>query len=321
MRAALRYLVVPAALALGMPAGVAAQDGNILFPIDSLEYLLAEAPFEDPDTLMGTRFEGDRTQRVSLWFDEGATGVPVKWAPAPRGGERFNNVPRYEIAAYELQKLFLSGPEYVVPPTVPRMFSLDWYRTLDEEADPTFGNARSVLVVLQWFLFSVTDENVFDEERFGSDLAYTRHWANLNLLTYLIAHKDSNRGNLLISTDPENPRVFAVDNGVAFGSEESDRGTRWGDLQVDRFPRETVERLRTLTRADLQGALGVLAQWEVQGDELVRVEPGENWWPERGVRERDEGVQIGLTEGEILSVWRRVEFFLDRLERGHVEVF
>ncbi len=41
--------------------------------------------------------------------------------PAPT---TFNNVPRYDLAAYELQKLFLDPPEYVVPPTALRMVPL-----------------------------------------------------------------------------------------------------------------------------------------------------------------------------------------------------
>lgn len=321
MRPRSRALVLAAVLALAAPGVLQAQGSSVLIPPDSLEYLLGEAPFELPDTLVGTRFAEDRTQRVPLWFDDGAVGVVVKWAPAPRGGEAFNNVPRYEIAAYELQKLFLPGPEYVVPPTIPRMFPLDWYGTVDGDVRPTFGDAQSVLVVLQYFLFNVSDEDVFDEDRFEADSVYARHWANVNLLTHFVDHKDANKGNLLISMVEGSPRVFAVDNGVAFGSERSDRGSRWGDLQVDRFPRRTVERLMAVTEERLRSELGVLAQYERRGDQLVRVEPEENWRPSRGIREEDEGVQIGLTEREIDRVWDRIESFLDRVREGRLGVF
>jgi hypothetical protein len=316
-----RVSLVLAAVVAWAPSGLTAQDLNIPIQIDSIEYLLESADFELADELTGTRFQGDRTDRVILRFDE-ATSFQTKWAPAPRGGEAFNNVPRYEVAAYEIQKLFLDEGEIVVPPTVMRAVSLDWYRTLTRDVDATFRGARSVLVVLQSFVNFVTDEDVWDEDRFDSDPAYARNWANANLLTYLIRHSDSNVGNLLISTFSSNPRIFAVDNGVAFNSIESDRGTRWRSLQVSRFPASTVERLRTLTEEQLHETLGVLAQWEVQGDELVRVPPTENIDRRRGVRDRNErGVQIGLTDDEIDDTWYRLEVFLRGVDNGQYQTF
>lgn len=305
---------------LAGPGRTLAQDANVLIPVDSLEYLLSRAPFELPEALRGTRFAEDRTQRVSLQFDDG-TAVLVKWARAPRGGEEFNNSPRYELAAYELQKLFLGESEYVVPPTLPRIVPVDWYRTMDDDVRSTFDEGRSVLVVLQYFLFNVTDDDVFDRDRFEADSVYARHWANTNLLTYLIEHKDSNEGNLLVSTRPESPRVFAVDNGLAFRSEESDRGTRWQRLLVDRFPHRTVERLRALTEEDLHEALGVLAQFELRGDQLVLVPSTANRRPGRGIHEEDGVVQIGLDEREIRDVWGRIEDFLSQVDRGRLGVF
>src|SRR5688500_11840023 len=41
----------------------------------------------------------------------------AKWKPSAEMGEGFNNQPRKELAAHELQKLFLEPHEYVVPPT------------------------------------------------------------------------------------------------------------------------------------------------------------------------------------------------------------
>lgn len=305
--------------ACAVPTGSASQTLNIQLPIDSIEYLLESAPFELPDDLAGTRFQGDRTMRVNLDF--GGTTVLTKWAPAPRGGEAFNNVPRYEVAAYEIQRLFLADDEVVVPPTVMRAVSLDWYRTLNDDIDPTFRRARSVLVVLQSFVNFVTDEDVWDEDRFNSDPAYARSWANANLLTYLIRHSDSNTGNVLISSFSSDPRVFVVDNGVAFNSIDSERGTRWRSLLVDRFPAATVERLRGITEEQLHETLGVMAQWEIRDEELVRVPPTENTDPRRGVRERDGIVQVGLTRDEIDDVWYRLETFLRGLDRGRYYTF
>lgn len=313
---ALALLVVGSVLTAG---SVRAQDSNVLLPADSLEYLLEHASMELPDTLVGTRFEGDRTSRVIFGYEDGTT-LLVKWAPAPEGGEEFNNYPRYELAAYEIQKLFLDEPDYVVPPTVVRMFPLSWYRTLDEDVEPTFDVGESVLVTLQYFLFQTTDEGVFDEARLASDTTYARTWANANLLTHLIWHSDSNAGNLRISTS-SNARVFAVDNGLAFRAPDSNRGTRWRVLQVDRFPAAAVDRLRALTREELDRTLGVLAEFRLADGELVPVTPGENWRPRRGIRERDYGVQIGLTQYEIDDVWDRIRGFLRAVDRGSMETF
>lgn len=308
------------AIALSIPsAGFAAQDLNIPLPVDSIEFLLEVAPFELPADLTGTRFQGDRTMRVNLEFE--GTTILTKWAPAPQGGEAFNNVPRYEVGAYEVSRMILDDAEIVVPPTVMRAVPLDWYRTLTRDVDATFRRSRSVVVVLQSFVNFVTAEEVWDDDRFDSDLAYAKHWANLNLFTFLIRHSDSNTGNVLISNFPSNPRLFSVDNGVAFNSIDSDRGTRWRSLLVDRFPATTVARLRTLTEDQFHERLGVLAQWQIQDELLVPVEPTENIDARRGVRERDGVVQVGLTRDEIDDVWYRLETFLRGIDSGLYQTF
>ena len=299
---------------------LAAQDAIVLLPVDSIEFLLAHGSFQAPEKLEGTRFAKDRTQRVPLWFSDG-TGVLVKWAAAPPGGDATNNSPRYELAAYALQKLFLDEAEFVVPPTAPRVVPAKWYQTLGQDITATFPGAESVLVVLQYFLFNVTDENVFDEGRLEADTAYARTWGNANILTYLIRHNDSNEGNLLISTAAGNPRVLAVDNGLAFNSELSDRGIRWRSLQTDRLPRHTVDRLRRVTRDQLERALGVLAQFEIRGTELVRVPPATNLQPGQGVRTQGGVVQLGLTDAEIDGVWSRIEDLLSDVDQGKMGTF
>jgi hypothetical protein len=310
-------LIVAAALAV-TSGSAQAQDINIPIPPDSLEYLLTTAPFEIAE-LTGTRFAGDRTSRAVLVFDS-MTSFLTKLAPAPRGGEEFNNVPRYEVAAYELQKLFLDAPEIVVPTTVMRALPLDWYQEQDRGVRATFGAPNSVVVVMQAFLQFVGTDNVWDESRFAADTAYARNWGNLNLVTYLIRHNDSNTGNLMISTLGA-PRVFSVDNGVAFNSIDSDRGTRWRNLIVDRFPARTVARLRTITEEQLNRELGVLAQWRVENDELVPMTPTENLDPRAGVRERNGIVQFGLTRDEIGDVWYRLEVFLSGVAAGRYRTF
>lgn len=267
-----------------------------------------------------TRYEGDRTQQALLDFS--GRLILVKWAAAPPGGYAFNNEPRYELAAYRLQKLFLPPADYVVPPTVVRCMPLDWYHEeMKRLVSPTFPEAKSVMVVLQYWIFGVEADDVFDEPRFQRDPLYARHLANLDLLTYLIRHNDANRGNVLVSRAPDSPRMFAVDNGLAFGSEGSYQGHDWRHLRVDRLPRETVERLRRLSREDLRRQMAVLAQFEAREGQLAPVEPGANLAPEQGVRRRDDVIQLGLTEQELSGLWGRLVSVLDRVDSGELALF
>ncbi len=309
-----------AALALALPAAGAAQDSNITMPVDSIERLLTSDSF-DIVVQQGSRFEGDRTTRTALAYPDG-TMLLSKWAPAPPGGEAFNNVPRFELGAYEIQELFLDESEYVVPPTVARAFPVEWYRALDPDARATFRDIDAVVVVLQYWLFSVSNEGFWDRDRFRADSVYARHFANFNILTYLIRHGDENVGNYLFSTDPSNPRVFSVDNGIAFSSRESDRGHRWRRLEVDRVPAATVERLRSLTEDELVRQLETLVQFRIRPDgTLERETPRPAVEPDQGIRRSGTTLQLGLTRREIHDVWARVQRILEDVARGDLETF
>lgn len=307
-------------LLLGLAAGQAvAQNVNILHPVDVIERRLGEDPLNVIDW-RGSRAEGDRTQRVALSYDDGSTMV-VKWAKAWPGASDFNNEPRYEVAAYELQKMYLDPADYVVPPTVLRSVPLTWLQGYDDTAQPTFDEAGSVLVVLQYWLFDVSNENFWDESRFDRDSIYARHFADMNLLTHLINHVDENVGNFLISMDSLNPHVYSVDNGVAFRSDRSDRGYRWRELRVNRLPHATIERLRAITREELGRRLGVLATYRVADGLLVPVESETNLNPGRGVRRMNGMVQLGLTNREVDDVWKRLRELLERVDAGRVALF
>ena len=309
---------VPLLLLLAAIQPAAAQDANFLKPIPVIEQYL-RAPDLRILGWRGSRMAEDRTQHVVLAFPDSAL-INVKWAAAARGGGRFNNEPRYELAAYELQKLFLDTDEYVVPPTVLRAFPLEFVRTEMPDVDQTFSEASSVVVLLQYWLNQVTNKGFWDPERARTDTVYARHIGNFNTLTYLIRHSDSNQGNYLISSALQ-PRVFAVDNGVAFRSLESDRGFEWRELKVEALPLRTVERLRALTLEQFQAALGVLAEFEIRDNQLVVVERGENMGENTGIR-RDAGrIQFGLTAREVRDLNRRREELLRMVDRGRIKTF
>lgn len=310
-------------LALLAP-GARAQDVNILMPVDSIEWHLARDSMEVIDRRASRGMEGERTSRTALAFPDGSLLV-AKWARSAPGGEAFNNAPRFELAAYELQKLFLGEDEYVVPPTVVRAFPTHRYRQLDPDDpddSPTFRGTGSVLVVLQYWLYNVTPDGFWDQERFATDSVYARHFGNFNIMTHLVRHGDDNTGNFLVSSDPENPRVFAVDNGVTFSSRVSDRGHRWRWLRVDRVPAATVARLRALSRDDVIRQLETVAEFRVEPDgALVPTDRTASLDPGNGIRHEDDRIQLGLTHREINGVWNRIRGLLNQVDRGRLEVF
>ncbi len=314
-----RFTALSALLLMLLAPPLRAQ-GNFLAPVDTIEARLRAGTFTIMDE-RGSRFEGDRTSRVALNFGNDAMLV-VKWAPAAQGGEAYNNSPRYEAAAYELQKLFLDRHEIVVPPTVLRAFPLTWYRTLDPRAHATFLDTESVLVALQYWLFNVTPDDYWDPDRVDTDTAYARGIGNFNIFTYLARQSDDNQGNFLISGDSAACRVYSVDNGVAFASQASDRGANWRRIRIKRLPRATIDRLRALTEDSLTARLETVAEFRVAPDgTLESVDPGPNISPDRGIRRAENRIQLGLTRGEIHGVWRRVEGLLRDVDRGRYELF
>lgn len=316
----MRTLLRAALAALLLSAPAAAQDANITLPVDSIERLLGHEPFSLV-AIEDTRWPGDRTQRAALRFRDG-TVVGVKWARAAPGGWELNNQPRYELAAYRLQTLFLDPPDYVVPPTALRAVPLAVYRRLEPAAPATFEGVESVVVLIQYWLSQVSADGVLDPARLCRDSVYARHFADLNVLTYLIRHADENVGNVLVSTAGAGARVFAVDNGVAFASPDSPRGTRWSELLVDRLPAATVARLRALTEQRLRDALGVLAEFRVDAHgRLERVEPGAKRRWHLGVDYADGVVQFGLTEREVLGVHTRLRALLAKVDAGEITPF
>lgn len=299
---ALRALI----LLLGWHAVAAAADINIPLSADALERQLATEPFSIVAAeISRPKAKGDITLKAEVAFS-GNPPYRVKLRRAEPGAESFNNRPRYDLASYALQKLFLEPAEYVVPPTALRTLPVADLIPYAPEARPTFRGSDEVLVVLQYWLQEVkVVADAYDPALFSSDPGYARHVGQLNVLTFLIEHGDANLGNFLASRAEHGPRVFSVDNGVAFAHNESDRSDVWKRLRVPGLPADTVGRLRALTLDDLQRSLGVLAQWRLEGGRWIAEPPGENLAPQRGVRQAGGVVQMGLTRSEIAQVDRR----------------
>ena len=288
-----------AGLAIVSTAATGAQDLNIPQPVEMLERELGKEPFTIVSAeISRPKARGDITLKAEVAFGD-QPAYRVKLRKAEPGAEEFNNRPRYDLAAYELQRLFLDPEEYVVPPTALRMIPLAEFRKYASDVQPTFKGSDDVLCVLQYWLHEVkVIADVYNAERFASDPVYARHIGQLNILTWLIEHGDSNVGNFLISRAEAGARVFSIDNGVAFRLNESDRGQLWMKLRVDRLPADAILRLRSLSRDELQRRLGVLAEWQLQDGHWAPVTPSANLAPGRGVRRSDGTVQLGLDEAD-----------------------
>src|SRR5438132_5592777 len=115
---------------------------NFLAPVPVIEQQLTSEPFEIM-SIRGARFTKDKTERGTIMFADSTT-MTVKIKPAGAGADEFNNRPRYELAAYQLQKLFLDTAEYVVPPTVLRGVPLETFKRFDPGAHGTFGKTSAV---------------------------------------------------------------------------------------------------------------------------------------------------------------------------------
>ena len=306
---------------LALVATATAQDANIKQPVAELEQLLAAEPLVISQAeISRPKAKGDITLRADVSFG-GAPPLRVKLRRAEPGANSFNNVPRYDLAAYELQKLFLDPAEYVVPPTALRMVPLADFAKYAPGVERTFPAADQVLAVVQYWLSDIkVIADVYNPERFAADPVYARHIGQLNVLTYLIRHRDSNLGNFLIGKAEVGARVFSIDHGVAFASEDSDRGEVWKDMRVDRLPADTVERLRKVTPQLLAERLAVLAQWQLEGRSYVPVAKGENLSETRGVRRRGNELQMGLTKSEIREVHRLLTNLLERVDDGKITV-
>lgn len=320
MNPAVRFVLAVTTLGALLPA--AAEDNSLPLPVAELEQLLGHEPMHIVSAeISRPKAKGDITLKADVAFGDHAP-LRVKLRKAEPGAESFNNVPRYDLAAYELQKLFLDPPEYVVPPTALRMIPLGEFRRYAPDVEPTFRGADEVLAVVQSWLQEIkVVADVLDPALLESDADYARHVGQLNVLTYLIEHGDSNVGNFLISKAATGPRVFSIDHGVAFASKESDRGKLWQSMRVDRLPADTVARLRAISEQGLRERLGVLAQWQLQDGRYVSVPATGNLAPHRGVRQKDGTVQMGLTKTEIGAVWRQLGRLLKEVDAGRIRTY
>jgi hypothetical protein len=317
--AAARWLV---AAMIACASTAMAQDANITAPVPELERMLDNDPFVvTAAETSRPKAKGDITLKAQLSF-AGREPLTVKLRKAEPDADVFNNVPRYDLAAYELQKTYLDPPEFVVPPTALRMVPLDEFRRFQADVKPTFPGADEVVAVVQYWLHDImVVADVLDPATFEADPVYARHIGQLNILTFLIRHRDSNVGNFLIGRTSPGARVFSIDHGVAFASIDSDRSMLWRDLRVRMLPADAIARLRKITHEDLEARLGVLVQWQLEQGHFVHVPNGTNLSGYHGVRRSGDSLQMGLTKPEIGDVYKQIQRLLAKVDSGEIATF
>jgi hypothetical protein len=317
-----------AALATGLataPAGVATAEGSPHWPLppDQLEKVLALEHFEilsvagDVGGVMGVR-------KLLLSFPGSGRQLKVKWKRAADGdADGWNNTPRKEIAAYEIQKWFLDPEDYVVPTVVIRCIPLRTYLPIGEGAQPNLPGTKCVTGALVVWIDAVgIDDPLYEEERFRQDPRYAGYLADMNLLTYLIEHEDGRRNNFLTADDKSDRRIFSIDNSISFGAKVKNWFVpNWNEIRVPALRKRSIERLRAVSSEQVD-ALGVVAELRAGDDGILRpAPPGPNADPDRGTRVRPGWIQMGLTRGEIAALRDRINRLLARVDSGELPLF
>lgn len=263
-------------------------------------------------------------QRFTVYFPEIRRSIDVKWKAAPPGdADGWNNAPRKELAAYAIQKWFLTPKAYVVPTAVGRCLPLASYRAIEPKAQATLSGTHCVFGIQSLWLDDVAPpEKLYDEATFERDPAYARHLANFNLFAFVIDDRDTTGGNVLASKDAANRRVFSVDNGISFDPLVYNLFyNQWKEIRVPALPRASVERLRQLT-PERARELGVVAQFRTDAEGMLRpAKPGPPIDPRRGARFRNGVLQLGLTDYEIQHLWERVQTLLRDVDAGKIALF
>ena len=238
--------------------------------------------------------------------------------------DSYNTSPRKELAAYEVQKLFLEPEDYVVPTAFPLCPTRENYMRVGQEyAAATVKGTDCVLGLASIWMVNVEHpKKLYEESRFLQEPTYAYFMSNFNILTYLIQHRDARAGQWLVSKDEKRRQVFSIDNGISFDFWPYNFFRRqWDVIHVPALRKDSIDRLREIQRQDLN-FLGVLAQLELDENGILQPKPvGKNLDPKVGAKFRDGTVQYGLTKSEIDNLWGRIQALIADVDSGKISVF
>jgi hypothetical protein len=271
-----------------------------------------------------------------LWTgDGGSLRFRAKWRALSTSHGL--NDPRRELGAYAFQKRFLQAEDFVTPPTVAHCFDIEHYRTLvDAGEEPSFPGTSCVFGTLGYWLedtFSVEQAYAYgrlpspellNPVAFARVPSYRRSISNANLLTSLISAGDTHRFQFVVAGDARAPHVYVVDHTISFSFFRNPKlglDEYWSIILVPALPRDSIERLRSLSMQDFD-QLSVIEQFEIQGGLLSPTAPGPvTGSPDVGLRWTGHELQVGLTTQEIDLLWNRTQDLLERIDRGEIVLF
>jgi hypothetical protein len=289
------------------------------------EQLLAHAEYE----IMRVESVGSGTTRPTkgdVRILETGDQFTVKGKTVPKDLDGINNSPRKELAAWKIQTLFLDPADYTVPATALRCIPHERQSEYSDTPSSTLPGTKCLLrEATIWMQHVAPPDELYEEERFLDNVSYAYHMANFNIFAYLINLRDNRSGNVLVSKDEDNRRVFAVDNGVAFGTIWYNwfypPHYAWRTIRVPALPRNSINRLRELRREDLD-FLMVVAQMEADSEGVLRnVDPGPPIDPDDGTNFDGATLQLGLTADEVNDIWERIESLIKRVDAGKIALF
>ncbi len=264
-------------------------------------------------------------EKFKIWFDVLGNDVHLKVKRVPQDLDGITNSPRRELAAYAVQTLFLDPPDYVVPTTAARCPPKErWLQHHVFGVPQLPGSACMLVVAALWLEDVAVPEAVYDKERFLEEPIYARYLADFNLFTHLIDHRDGRSGNILVSKEEGRRQVFVIDNGVSFGPTWPFYDwfvPNWNVLRVAALRKDSVNRLRSIKREDLDSLLVVQELRDNGTGHYVDVEPGPPLDDDGGAIARGGVVQFGLTDDEIDDLWRRIRAVIERVDAKEIPVF
>jgi hypothetical protein len=266
------------------------------------------------------------TGALVLINQDEVSGKDIKWKfkkNVPGWVDSFNTSPRKELAAYYVQKLFLDPEDYVVPTCLAFCIPRDRYEKRGGYAAATLKGTDCILGLASIWMENVTiPDTLYDESRFLKDPTYAYFMSNFNLLTYLIQHRDGRKGQFLVAKNDKRRQVFSIDNGISFGFWPYNFFIlQWETINVPALRQDSIERLRTIQRQDLD-FLAVIAQFELDDKGILRPKPvGENLDPKEGAKYTNGTLQYGLSKSEIDALWDRIQNVIAEVDAGTIQVF
>jgi hypothetical protein len=266
------------------------------------------------------------TGALVLIVRDEVSGKDIKWKfkkNVPGWVDSFNTSPRKELAAYEVQKLFLDPEDYVVPTCLAFCIPRDRYEKRGGYAAATLKGTDCVLGLASTWMKDVTiPDTLYDESRFLRDPTYAYFMSNFNLLTYLIQHRDGRVGQFLVAKNDKRRQVFSIDNGISFGFWPYNFFIlQWETINVPALRQDSIERLRTIQRQDLD-FLAVIVQFELDQNGILKPKPvGVNLDPKEGAKYKDGTLQYGLSISEIDALWDRIQNIIAEVDAGNIQVF